>query len=387
MAIQRRYLDNAATSWPKPEQVLEAWNQAARCVGAAAGRGGHQAAVEADLIRSRARAAAARLLGVAVDRVALPGAATLALNMAIHGTVQAGDHVICTAADHNATLRPLHWLARRGLIELSILPCNAEGRVDPGAVAAAWRSATRLVVCSQVSNVTAAAQDAAAIATIAHDRGGLLLLDAAQSLGLVSSAADGADILVAPAHKWLQGMAGVAILWAREGIRIEPTVLGGTGTASESLEMPTSFAESLEAGTPDLPALAALAAAVAWHHAGGHELLTEAASMAAACGARLREIAGVRVFGPAVPAAPIVSFTVEGYDPAEVAMLLEQIGGLQARSGFHCAALVHEHLGTTAGGTVRISFGPGNRADDVDAVLAAVTAILGSSPLHTRHEP
>lgn len=373
----RRYLDNAATSWPKPEQVLEAWNQAARNVGAAAGRGGHRAAVEADLIRSRARSAAARLLGAAADRVALPGGATLALNMAIHGTVRAGDHLICTAADHNATLRPLHWLVRRGLVELSVVPCDAAGRVDPDAVAAAWRVSTRLVVCSHASNVTGVSQDVLAIGSIVHERGGLLLLDAAQSLGLMPPALEAADILVAPAHKWLQGMAGIAILWAREGLAIEPTIQGGTGSISESVEMPTSFADSLEAGTPDLPALAALAAGLAWREAGGERRLAESGFLAAECAAQLRAISGVRVFGPSEPAAPIVSFSVEGYDPAEVAMLLEQIGGVQARSGFHCAALIHEHLGSAAGGTVRVSFGPCNTADDVEAVVGAVAAIVG----------
>ena len=375
----RRYLDNAATSWPKPEPVLAAWERAAREIGAAAGRGGHAAALAADAIRGRARARAALLLGgVDPARVALPAGATLALNTAIHGLVQPGDHVIATAADHNATLRPLEQLRRTGVIDLTIVPCDGLGRVDPAAIAAAWRPTTRFVVVSHASNVTGALQDAEAIAAIAHERGGLAVLDASQSLGQVAlegaaSPAWGADVVVAPAHKWLHGMAGVAILWARAGVDIEPLVQGGTGSASDSLAMPGAFADRLEAGTPDLPALAALDAAATWLEA---ETVTaihaRCHALAAACAERLCEIRGARVFAALDGGPPIVSFTLDGYDPAELAALLENTAGVQARSGFHCAACVHEWLGTRAGGTVRLAFGPFNTAADVDAVVAAV---------------
>jgi selenocysteine lyase/cysteine desulfurase len=375
----RRYLDNAATSWPKPEPVLAAWNNAARIVGAAAGRAAYRSAVEADAIRQRARMAAARLLGgVDPARVALPGGCTLALNLAIHGLVRPGDHVIATAADHNAVLRPLHAMARRGIAAVTIVPCDGLGRVDPAAVAAAWRPATRLVACTHASNVTGAVQDVAAIAAIAHDRGGLLLVDAAQTLGQLSLdvATLGADLVAAPAHKWLHGTAGVGLLWARAGIEPEPMVQGGTGTRSESLDMPEAFIDRMETGTPDVPALAALVAADAWLRDRG--LAATGAScrgLAAECAARLGALAGVRVL--AAEGAPIVSFTVEGYDPGEVAVLLEQAAGVEVRSGFHCAACVHEHLGTAAGGTVRASFGPGNDSADIDAIVRVVETIRG----------
>lgn len=375
----RRYLDNAATSWPKPDPVLAAWNHAARIVGAAAGRAAYRSAVEADAIRQRARMAAARLLGgVDPARVALPGGCTLALNLAIHGLVRPGDHVIATAADHNAVLRPLHALARRGIAAVTIVPCDGLGRVDPAAVAAAWRPATRLVACTHASNVTGAVQDVAAIATIAHDRGGLLLVDAAQTLGQMplDVATFGADLVAAPAHKWLHGTAGVGLLWARAGIEPEPLVQGGTGTRSESLDMPEAFIDRMEPGTPDVPALAALVAADAWLRDRGLAATgASCRSLAAECAARLGALAGVRVL--AAEGAPIVSFTVEGYDPGEVAVLLEQAAGVEVRSGFHCAACVHEHLGTAAGGTVRVSFGPGNDRTDIDAIVRVVETIRG----------
>jgi selenocysteine lyase/cysteine desulfurase len=379
MSRPRRYLDNAATTWPKPPEVLAAWRRAAEEVGATAGRGLYREAVEATAIQARARAAAARLFGgVDPGRVALPSGCTLGLNLAIHGLARPGDHVIATAADHNATLRPLHALATRGVIDLSIAPCDAAGRVDPAAIAAAWRPATRLVVCSHVSNVTGAVQDIAATATIAHERGGLVVLDAAQSLGVVPASQPGwgADLAVAAAHKWLLGMAGVAFLWARSGVEPAGIMQGGTGSTSESLEMPEAFAERLEPGTPDVPALAAAAAAAAWlEDRGVAAVAAVGRDLADRTAAELSGLAGVRV-ARGEAAAGIVSFTVQGYDPADVAAILEQAAGVQVRSGFHCAAVVHEHLGTRSGGTVRASFGPFNTAADVEALVAAVAAVV-----------
>jgi selenocysteine lyase/cysteine desulfurase len=386
--VIRRYLDNAATSWPKPPEVFAAWEDAGRSIGAAAGRAAYREAVAADAIRARCRTAVAGLLGgVDPDRVALPAGATLGLNMAIHGLLRAGDHVLATAADHNATLRPLSWLADRGMVELTILPCDSTGRVDPESIARAWRPATRLVTCSHASNVTGALQDAGAIANIAHDHGGLFLLDAAQTLGQIPCPAGGfgADLVVAPSHKWLLGPAGAGILWVRSGIDLDPLLQGGTGSASDSLAMPDRFTDRIEAGTPDLPALAGLLAATEWLASQSIDAIGRRChGLAAATAARLGEIAGVRVIGPlAVPpdghggagAAPIVSFTVEGYDPAEAAVLLEQLAGVQVRSGFHCAACIHAHLGTQDGGTVRASFGPFNTGADVDAIVEAVQKI------------
>lgn len=379
-APARRYLDNAATTWPKPPDVHEAWERGAREVGAAAGRAAYASAVAAGAIRHRARLAMARFINADPSRVALPGGGTLALNLAIHGIVRPGDRVIATAADHNATLRPLHALARRGVIVLDVVPCDGDGRVDPDAVAAAWRPGTRLVVCTHASNVTGAVQDAAAIGAVAHERDGLLVLDAAQTLGQrpLDAGACGADVVCAPAHKWLLAPSGTALLWAREGIELEPLIQGGTGTASESLDMPAAFTECFEPGTGDVAALAGLAAALEWLERAGPDAVGGGCrDLARDCAGRLGDVRGVRVVAVA-DGAPIVSFTVAGHDPAEVAAVLEQAAGIEVRSGFHCAALIHEHLGTQAGGTIRASFGPFNTIADVDALVATVTVLAGA---------
>jgi len=376
----RRYLDNAATTWPKPPEVVAAWNDAATRIGATAGRASYREAVESDTVLERARVAAGRLLG-GVDhrRVALPSGCTLALNLAIHGLVRPGDHVIATAADHNATLRPLRWLEAGGVIAVTIVPCDGGGRVDPGEIAAAWRPATRLVVASHVSNVTGALQDIGAIAEVAHDRAGLVILDAAQSLGVVpfDTPGCGADVVAAPAHKWVHGTPGVAVLWCRDGVEPAPLLQGGTGAASDSLEMPEAFPGRLEAGTPDVPAAAAFVAAAARLDRMGVSVVGDAVRLLAASAAeRLAALRGVKVHA-VDGGAPIVSFTVEHYAPTDMAAMLEAAAGLQVRAGFHCAAAVHAHLGTREGGTVRASFGPFNTAADVDALGSAVAEIVG----------
>ncbi len=379
----RRYLDNAATSWPKPESVWQAWEQAARNNGVAAGRGGYREAVAAGKMIAEARSAAAGLLGVPAARVALPTSATLGLNQAIHGLLRQGDHAIATAADHNATLRPLHHLARQGRITLSVVPCDGRGWVDPQVIADAWRPATRLVTLSQASNVTGMLQNTAAVRDLVRQRDGLFLLDASQAFGQVPLDADGpaADVVAAPAHKWLQGMHGLAVLFVRAGLELEPLLQGGTGSVSESLDMPQSLPEQIEVGTADLPAAAALPAAVAWLETeAGVRRRAVCRRLARECRERLAAVPGVRVVGPTAAedaAAPIVSFVVSGFSPVETAALLEQVSGVQVRAGFHCAAAIHDHLGTTAGGTVRASFGPFCDAADLDALVAAVEAIAG----------
>jgi selenocysteine lyase/cysteine desulfurase len=381
----RRYLDHPATSWPKPTPVIEAVVHALRDVGAAAGRGTSRASREADGIRAAARTAAARIVG-AVDpqRVALPGGATLALNMAIHGFVEPGWNVIATAADHNATLRPLHWLEQRGVISLTVVPCDASGRVDPRDVAAAWRPDTRMLVFSHASNVTGTLQDAGALSGLARDRGAISILDAAQTAGVVplGEPSGAADVIVAPVHKWLQGPEGIAILAVRAGLEPRPLVQGGTGSGSDTLAMPEHFVGRMEAGTPDLGALAGLAASVAWMEAHGRgAIAAHGRALADICRAGLASIPDVRTFGAGqAEGPPIVAFTVEGYDSSEVAVLLEQVAGVQARAGFHCAALIHRHLGTAAGGVVRVGFGPFSTPGDAQSVVAAIRVFTGHAP-------
>lgn len=382
----RRYLDNAATSWPKPESVYVACERTARDIGVAAGRGGYREAIKGNEMIKRARSLVAGLLGGGdASSVAFASSGTLALNTAIHGLLRPGDHVIATAADHNATLRPLHSLFCQGVIELDIVPCNERGNVDCELIRAMWKSSTRLLTCSHASNVTGNLQDAKTMATIAHANGGVFLLDAAQTFGHLKHedfACIDADMIAAPAHKWLLGPFGIGFLYVRSGIDIRSLVQGGTGSRSNVLDMPDEFPDRLEAGTPDLPAIAGMVAAIEWlEEQSISGVAQRCRGLAHDCAKRLAGMSGVRVTSAAMAEpsndyAPIVSFVVQGYDTSDVATVLEQVAGIQVRSGFHCAAKVHGYLGTPESGTVRVSFGPFNTGDDVDAVIQVVNELV-----------
>ena len=380
---QRRYLDNAATTWPKPEAVWKVWEQAARENGVTVGRGTYREALAAENIVRQLRQDVAALIGVSPERISLPLSATLGLNQAIHGVLKRGDHVIATAADHNATLRPLRHLEKKGEIQLTIVPCDARGWVDPDEIVRAWQVNTRLVALSHASNVTGVVQDVKTIVHSAREREAISLLDASQSLGHVPFSQDlpTADIVVSPGHKWLMGMHGTAIIYVRQGIDFEPLIQGGTGLKSYSLDMPVETQDLIEVGTLDVPSVAAIGAGCQWLHEKGVESVALACKeLAQACYDGLRDIQGVRLItantaevgiGP-----PIISMVCDGYSPPEVAVMLEQIAGVQVRSGYHCAACIHEYLGTTQGGTVRVSFGPFSDISDVDAVVSATKKIM-----------
>ncbi|MDA7937546.1 aminotransferase class V-fold PLP-dependent enzyme [Pirellulales bacterium] len=380
---QRRYLDNAATTWPKPEAVWKVWEQAARENGVTIGRGVYREAIAAENIVRQLRQDVATLMCVSPERICLPFSATFGLNQAIHGVLKCGDHVIATAADHNATLRPLRHLEKKGQIHLTIVPCDIRGWVDPDEVVRAWQANTRLVALSHASNVTGVVQDVKTIVNMTREREAISLLDASQSLGQVPFSRDlpTADIVVSPGHKWLLGMHGTAVLYVRQGICFEPLIQGGTGLKSDSLDMPVETRDLIEVGTLDLPAVAALGAGCNWLHEKGVESVALACrELAQACYDGLRDIQGVRLIttdpseGSIGP--PIISMVCDGYSPPEVAVMLEQIAGVQVRSGYHCAACIHEFLGTTQGGTVRVSFGPFSDISDVDAVVSAMKKIM-----------
>lgn len=385
--MSRRYCDNAATTWPKPECVWESWSAAARQCGASAGRGGYSSALKADRLREAARVSAARLLRASVERVALVPSATIGLNMVIHGLLEDGDHVIATTADHNATLRPVHAAVEAGRATCSFIRCDEDGQVDVRRIVAAVGPATRWIVLAHGCNVTGAVQDVSGLAeglgTIGSVRPGIIL-DASQTAGLFQFdvAALGADVVVAPTHKWIHGMAGVGLMWAREGIEPRAVLQGGTGHTSDQLTMPSTFIQRMEPGSADTPALAALTTAIEWLEKSGLSSIGSACrDVADACALGLREIGGVRVLH-APGGAPIVAFAVEGYHPQEVAIMLEQMAAIEVRSGLHCAGLFHSSIGIPAG-TIRASFGPFNTHDDAERIVAVIRGLAAKKPKKT----
>jgi cysteine desulfurase/selenocysteine lyase len=382
----RIYLDNAATSWPKPVEVYDAVDQYQRQLGAAAGRGSYREGAAVDDKLRRARQALARLLGgVDPKQIAFAFNGTDALNMALHGLLRPGDHVITTVIEHNSVLRPLRFLASRG-IRLTHVDCDAHGIVSADAIAAAITPATRLVAISHASNVTGAIQPVGDIAVAARERGALVLVDAAQALGhLPVSYRDlGIDLVAAPGHKGLMGPLGTGLLYIRPGVEQEmaPIRQGGTGTSSDHDQQPDSLPEKYESGNHNVPGLIGLGAALQYiERTGLDRLRAHELELTGRLLAGLQSIASVTVYGPVEPAqrVGVVSFNVEGYNPQEFASLLDSAYQVQVRAGLHCAPLMHHALGTlSGGGTVRMSVGAFSTPEEIDRAVEAVREIAAA---------
>jgi cysteine desulfurase/selenocysteine lyase len=388
--MSRIYLDNAATSWPKPETVYEAVEKYQRQIGAPAGRGVYREAVEAAGIVAQCRRAIAQLINAADPScVAFTLNGTDALNQAIHGLLDGATdrpHVVTTVVEHNSVLRPLRTLELAGRIDVTRVGCDATGIVSPDALRRAMRNNTRLVALNHASNVTGAIQSASTAAMIAHEQGALLLLDAAQTLGEIPIDVRqwGVDLLAAPGHKGLLGPLGTGLLYVAPSVAalLQSTRQGGTGTQSELDQQPWEMPEKFESGNLNLPGIAGLGAGVRWLLSRGlAELHAQQMSLTQQLLAGLTQLAGVRIVGPTtiVERVGLVSITVDGYDPQELAATLDSAAGIQARAGLHCAPLVHQTLGTLAqGGTLRFSLGPFNTAADIATTLEALAAIVAS---------
>lgn len=378
------YLDNAATSFPKPEAAYAAADQALR--GATSpGRGGHRLALAANRLLFECRETLAGFFGIGDSaRVTFTSGATAAINEAISGLLRSGDRVVTSSMEHNAVMRSLRAAAERGV---AIVKVAADGRgfVDPEAIRLACREkATRLVVLSHCSNVTGTVQPIAELGQWCRREGILLLVDAAQSAGhlAVHAEAMGIDLLAVPGHKGMMGPPGTGLLYVREGVELVPLMYGGTGGNSHSDLPPEELPERLEAGTLNLPGLAGLKAAadflqqeglaaVHMRLAGLMERLIEG----------LRQIRSVQLYGhlEAGHHGCALSFNIAGRDPAEIGFLLDRDFGICCRSGLHCAPDAHRTIGTFPQGTVRLSPGYFTTPDDIERLLTAVAAIAAGS--------
>lgn len=365
----RLYLDHAATSWPKPRDVLSSITSHVETCGAAAGRGAYETSRQSDKIVSSLRAEIAKWIGAeSANEISFHANGTAAINAAFGGILRDGDHVVTTAADHNSVLRPLHGLASTGKIDYSIVAIDSRGRVNPDDVRSAMTQRTRLVAVTAASNVTGTVQpiseigDEIADYRASHPSEALFFVDAAQSLGYLSMdvVSSKIDLLAAPGHKGMQGPLGTGFLYARQAVHesIRPTILGGTGSVSESLEMPQDYPIKLEAGNLNVPALAGWLAALQSVPPPTVAYESVIADLAEELYRGIREIPGVRIFADREhPLLPIASIEIAGLSPQDLAMILDSEYGIETRSGFHCAAKVHEAIGSNQQGTLRISAG------------------------------
>jgi len=382
---QRIYLDNAATSWPKPEAVYAAVDRYLRHCGAPAGRSAYKEAVQAQHIVEQARQQVGALIGAEDPRqIVFTLNGTDALNLALHGLLRPGDHVVTTTAEHNSVLRPLRALQDAGTIEVDRVECDAQGRVTADDVLATVRKQTRLVALIHASNVTGALQPVAEVA--ARLQGPRLLVDAAQTLGHIPIDVNqlGCDLLAAPGHKGLLGPLGTGLLYVKPGIEGELASVrqGGTGTHSQDDRQPGALPDKYESGNHNVPALAGLAEGVrSLRSADVAEVHRRVQQRVAQLRQGLEAIAGVTVFGPAAAerSVAVVSFRLDRFDPQELAATLDVGFCVAARAGLHCAPLMHRALGTLdEGGTVRFSPGPFTTAEQIDRAVEAVQQIAAS---------
>jgi len=373
------YLDNTATSFPKPPEVTRAMMSFMTDVGANPGRSGHRLSAEAARIVFEAREATALLLGVSDSRqVVFAPNATHALNLALKGLLEPGDHVVATSMEHNAVMRPLRQLMEERSVEVTVVESDAAGRCDPGAVAKAVTRRTRLVVVNHASNVVGTLAPLARIKDAI--KGALLLVDAAQSAGAVDIHAerDGIDLLAFTGHKSMLGPQGTGGLFIRPGLDLRPLVAGGTGSSSESDSQPRILPDRYESGTLNTPGLAGLGA-------GSRFLLDHGMEKVRAHGRDLfvrfwdglRRIEGIELYGPDDPdeRLPTIALNVRGMDPAEVGRILDRRFGILVRPGLHCAPLAHQTLGTFPSGSVRFGIGFLSTALQIDEALAALREI------------
>jgi len=380
----RIYLDNAATSWPKPPGVLAAVRRHLEQLGAPSGRGAYREAVDVDRGIEQARLGLARLIGTDNARqVVFMFNGSDALNLAIHGLVRPGDHVVTTVCEHNSVLRPLRMLQETADLEVTYVRCNGQGLVDPTDIQQALRPTTRLVALVQASNVTGALQPVAEVGHLLAEHPAKFLVDAAQSLGHVPIDVDqlGVDLLAAPGHKGLLAPLGTGCLYIRPGLEHElrPIRQGGTGTISDQDVQPETLPAKYECGIHNVPGILGIGAAVQFLM----EQTVQAIEEHEACQTRrllegLREIPDVTVYGPDDISlrVGVVSFSIDGSDPQEIAAMLDAGHRVQTRAGFHCAPKMHQALGTTErGGTVRLSLGWATTEEDVRGAVDAVRQI------------
>ena len=373
------YLDNAATSYPKPPEVLRAVGGVMEKIGGNPGRGGHNGALAGGRILERCRELAAEYAGVsAPERVIFCLNCTDALNTAIRGTLHEGDEVLVSHAEHNAVMRPLMGYHDARKITVRMLPPDPRGLLSPDTVRAAIGPKTALCVLCHASNVTGLIQPARDIARACHEQGVPLLLDAAQTAGTEDIAAVHADMIAMPGHKGLLGPMGTGLLCLGDGMLPRPLREGGTGSASESLRQPVLLPDRLESGTANLPGIAGLTQGLKF-------ILRHRAAIAEyehTLRKRIRDgllnLPGVTLYEEAAdaPHVGVVSFNLRGMDSGQAADALNQ-HKIAVRGGLHCAPSIHAWLGS--GGAVRASIGPFNTEKDIDDFLWAVRQISRES--------
>jgi cysteine desulfurase/selenocysteine lyase len=377
------YLDNAATSFPKPEAVYQALDRFARQSLANPGRAGHKMALAAEHALDDCRHRLNQLFnGGNPERFIFTLNATDALNIAFKGVLNDGDHVVTTDLEHNSVSRPLRAMQLAGRITLTRVHADGGGTIDPDAIRQALTARTRLVALTHASNVLGTVQPVAEVSRLVRERDILFLVDAAQTAGVlpIDVRAFNIDLLAFPGHKGLLGPTGTGALYVGARAKVRAWREGGTGGDSSSETQPREYPYFLEGGTPNVLGVAGLAAGI--QHVSDHGLDRIHAHEVALCERLWRRLdaqGGFEVFGHRDPARRVgtLSFRSESLPAAELGGILDQAFDVAVRPGLHCAPYVHRSLGTFPDGTVRVSPGPFSTEADIDHLAGALTEICG----------
>lgn len=376
------YLDNAATSWPKPDGVANAMSSLLERGCANPGRSAHRMSVDTARMIYSVRDGIAELLGAEdAERIAFFYNATAALNSAIYGLLRPGDHVITSSMEHNSVMRPLRALEARG-VSLSVVQCSADGSIDTGDIEQAIQKNTKAIIITHCSNVTGTIMPVVEIARLAHAHNIIFIVDGAQSAGAipVNVKETEIDIFAFTGHKSLLGPQGTGGLYVREGIdeKLSPVIQGGTGSLSEREKQPDFMPDKFEAGTPNSPGIAGLGEGITFlKDTGIDAIAAHEKTLTRKFIDGLSQIANVRLYGPleAEKRISVVSLNIGELPSSEVSRILDDDFGIMTRPGLHCAPAAHRTIGTIHRGTVRFSFSYFNTEDHIDCALRAIDII------------
>lgn len=378
------YLDNSATTFPKPESVILSITDFMRNTCANPGRSGHKMAQETNREILMARMDMAKLFGVKNPmQIAFTKNASEALNIAIQGYLKEGDHVITSCMEHNSVLRPLHYLEEKGSIRLTIVSSDDEGFVHAQDIKKAMTRETSLVAITHASNLTGSINDIEAISEMIkienQDRENkmALLVDAAQTAGLIDIDVDamGIDMLAGAGHKSLYGPTGTGFLYVSEDIKLKPVYRGGTGSISESLEQPDFMPDMLETGTLNAAGIVGLKAGMSYIRENDMSKLRERQQKFISKLIReLSGVDGVTIYGSkdATKRASTIAINIGERDSQEITYLLSEDYDIATRGGKHCAPLAHTRMGTLEQGMVRISISSFTTESEIDSVIQAI---------------
>jgi cysteine desulfurase family protein len=380
------YLDNAASSWPKPDATWQAMEHFMRSVGANPGRSGHRLSIEAGRIINEAREALAELF--AIDdplRIVFTRNATESLNLAIFGILQSGDHCVTSSMEHNSVMRPLRALEKKG-VELTAVSCSSKGELDPRGIEKAIKKNTRLIITTHASNIIGTLMPIAEVGAIARTHGIPYCIDAAQTAGAypIDVETMKIDLLAFTGHKSLFGPQGSGGLYIREGLeeKLEPLMQGGTGSRSESQEQPDFMPDKYESGTPNTVGIAGLGAGACFClEQGVAHIREKEEGLTRMLIEGLGAITNVLVHGcgDAKKQVAICSFSIRDLAPSVITMELDEEFGIMSRPGLHCAPIAHQTIGTSPEGTIRLSAGYFTTEEEISWALEAVEKIAARS--------